>query len=83
MKRLLPLLLAPSLLLAGETYTVKIGDPLNGGKELTQFTNVVQVIRNHDKAEPQCHLIRYVERGKTNEFHAWAVPITITTNKAK
>lgn len=54
---------------ANETYTVKT--------PVWETTNAVQVIRNH---EPGCTLVKYVERGRTNEFHAWAVPVVVTTN---
>jgi len=54
------------------TYTVTVG-----GLDL-KFTNCIAVIQNH---EPGCHLIRYVADGRTNEFHAWAVPIIVSTNQ--
>lgn len=60
-----------SLAATNETYTVKT--------PVWETTNAIQVIRNH---EPGCHSIRYIESGKTNEFHAWAVPIVVITNKA-
>jgi hypothetical protein len=54
----------------GETYTVKT--------PVWETTNAVKVVRNH---EPNCTLVVYVERGATNEFHAWAVPVVVTTNR--
>jgi len=56
-----------------EWYTVEVG----GGLGL-KFTNVVEVVPNH---EPGCQLIKYLgPNGTTNEFHAWAVPIHVSTN---
>ena len=53
--------------------TVEVG----GGLGL-KFTNCVDVVPNH---EPGCHLIKYLgPNGTTNEFHAWAVPIHVSTN---
>lgn len=57
-------------LFSGETYTVKT--------PVWETTNAVKVVRNH---EPNCTLVFYVERGVTNEFHAWAVPVVVTTNR--
>jgi hypothetical protein len=54
------------------TYTVET--------PVWKTSNAVEVIQNH---EPGCHLVRYMVPGFTNafEFHAWAVPVIITTNK--
>lgn len=57
------------------TYTVTV----DGG--LWKHTNVVEVIENHENSTPPCTLIRYVEKGFTNEFHAWAVLVIMETNK--
>ena len=57
-------------LLSAETYTVKT--------PLWETTNAVKVVRNH---EPGCTLIVYVERGSTNDFHAWNTTAVVTTNK--
>lgn len=56
-------------LFSGETYTVKT--------PVWETTNAVKVVRDH---APSCTLVIYVERGVTNEFHAWAVPVMVTTN---
>lgn len=53
-----------------QTYTVKT--------PVWETTNAIQVIWNH---EPSCTLVRYVQNGTTNEFHAWAAPVVVTTNK--
>lgn len=53
-----------------KTYTVKT--------PVWETTNAIKIIPNH---EPGCHLIKYIENDKTNDFHAWGVPIVITTNK--
>lgn len=55
---------------ANETYTVKT--------PVWETTNAVKVVRNH---EPGCTLVVYVQGGRTNEFHAWAVPVKVTTNQ--
>lgn len=55
------------------TYTVKTPG--------WQTTNAIEVIPDHEKAVPPCTLIRYVQDGRTNEFHAWAVPVIVTTNQ--
>lgn len=64
-------LVAVGQILGGETYTVKT--------PVWETTNAVKVVRNH---EPNCTLVIYVNRGVTNEFHAWAVPVVVTTNRA-
>lgn len=82
MKTIIPMLLCASALSAAQpTVTAVVRSPF-GGPELERFTNVVAVVWNHEKREPPCHLIRYVKDGKTNEFHAWMVNVTVTTNKA-
>jgi len=70
MKTTIALLSLLCVAATNETYTVRIP----GWK----FTNVVSVVQNH---EPGCHLVKYVENGMTNDFHAWAVPVVIETNK--
>jgi hypothetical protein len=42
-------------------------------------TNAISAVRH----TPDCTLVVYVENGKTNEFHAWLVPVTIETNKPR
>ncbi len=52
------------------TYTVSVGN-------LFHETNCISVT-NH---EPDCTLVTYInERGQTNEFHAWLVPVKVETN---
>lgn len=80
MKTLLTLLAACAVAHA-ETYTVIIRSQF-AGPELERFTNVVSIAWNHEKKEPPCHLIHYVKDGRTNEFHAWMVNVTVRTNKA-
>ena len=58
--------------LTNQTYTVRT--------QVWETTNAVEVIPNHEKRFPPCTLIRYVENGRTNEFHAWAIPVIVTTN---
>lgn len=70
MKTFIAFIALLSVAATNETYTAKIPG--------WQFTNVVAVVRNH---EPNCHLIRYVQNGATNEFHAWAVPVVVITNR--
>lgn len=41
-----------------------------GGVNLT-ITNVISA----EQHEPACVLIRHIKDGKTNEFHAWSVPV--------
>lgn len=72
--KLILLLSALALAAVAETYTVGIYDW--GNHLLTTFDNVI-LVTNH---EPHCFLIRYVENGKTNDFHAWLVPIKVITN---
>lgn len=55
-----------------ETYTVTVW----AGGEL-KLTNCIAIT----KCTADCTLVRYIERGKTNEFHAWMVPIHVETNK--
>lgn len=77
MKTLLLLALfatAAAVAATNETYNVKVGwtDP-----PLWQQTNCLS-------AEPHsmsCWLIRWVENGKTNEFHAFAVKVSVETNR--
>lgn len=64
---------------ATPTYTVTIRDTWDKDQILWSTTNAIEVT-NH---EATCWLVRYLEHGRTNEFHAWAVPITIETNKPK
>lgn len=40
--------------------------------------DVIDYIPNH---EPNCTLIRYVENGRTNEFHAWLVSVRFENEK--
>lgn len=58
-----------------ETYTVKAGP--------FETTNAVEIIPNHEHRDPPCTLIRYIENGHKVDFHAWAVPVTVTTNKSR
>lgn len=75
-KKLILVLSAIALSVCAETYTVGIYDW--GNHLLTTIDNVI-LVTNH---EPSCFLIRYVDRGgKTNDFHAWLVPIKVVTNK--
>lgn len=55
------------------TYTVQT--------PVWETTNAVAVIIDHEKKVPPCTLILYIEGGKTNAFHAWAVPVVVLTNK--
>ena len=74
MKKLLPLFLAIAAFAEPATnyfYKVTVSD-------LCVFTNVVEVVREH---EAHCHLIRYVSKGATNDFHAWLVPIKVERQK--
>jgi hypothetical protein len=43
-----------------------------GGKVIGTLTNVIQIIPSH---EPNCHLIRSVTKGTTNEFHAFMAEV--------
>lgn len=64
-------------LLAAITMTVTVGVPYGPHGEFLTITNCVQVT-NH---APSCVLVVSVKDGKTNEFHAWAVPVRVETNK--
>lgn len=55
------------------TYTVKT--------PVWETTNAIRIIPDHEKKVPPCTLIVYVENGRTNEFHAWMVPVVVITNK--
>jgi hypothetical protein len=55
-----------------ETYTVTVPS-----LDLV-FRNVIEYPKEHSQ---NCRLVRYVQDGKTNEFHAWMVPIVVGTNK--
>ena len=52
-----------------QTYTVKT--------PVWETEHAIEVLVNH---EPNCTLVRYLKDGLTNEFHAWAVPVVISTN---
>jgi hypothetical protein len=56
------------------TYTVKVGL----GNPMITFTNVVEFPTNHTR---DCILIKFADYGETNEFHAWCVPLILSTNK--
>ena len=56
-----------------QTYTVRC--------VTFETTNAIEVIHDHEKKIPPCTLIRYVENGKTNEYHAWAIAVQVITNK--
>lgn len=53
------------------TYTVTVAG------DLWKHTNCVAILPCTDA----CTLVRYVDNGVTNEFHAWAVPVNVETNK--
>jgi hypothetical protein len=66
-------LASSSVAATNQTYTVKT--------PVWETTNAIAVIRNHAKKVPPCTLIRYVEGGRTNEFHAWACPVVVNNEQ--
>lgn len=62
-----------------ETYTVNAGGMV--------FTNAIAVSTcvGDGKKPTHCTLIRYVGQYGigTNDFHAWMVPVTVTTNRVR
>lgn len=55
-------------------YTIIQGKPEN---PIFKTTNCI----NYYKHADDCYLITYIENSKTNEYHAWVIPITVITNK--
>lgn len=55
------------------TYTVTVGD-------LWTHTNCV-FVGPCPNGDGSCTLVRYVENGATNDFHAWAVRVNVETNR--
>lgn len=55
------------------TYTVDAGG-------VWQHTNCV-FVGECPQGDGTCTLIRYVDNGVTNEFHAWMVPVMVVTNR--
>jgi hypothetical protein len=82
-RRAEPLRIALAFLLAllsvaatNQTYTVKC-------KEIgLTLTNVVSVGPCPQSLDGTCQLVRYCDYGGTNDFHAWLVPLVVSTNKA-
>ncbi len=62
-----------------ETYTVNAGGMI--------FTNAIAVSKcpGDGKLPSNCTLIRYVGQYGigTNDFHAWMVPVLVTTNRVR
>ncbi len=61
-----------------QTYTVFITFPQQK-EEIWRHTNCLSVSR----CSTDCTLVRYLEGGKTNDFHAWMVNVHVITNSTK
>lgn len=67
-----------SVAATNKTYTANIW--IDGDSVIT-FTNCIKIQEDHEKKIPPCTLITHIVDGKTNEFHAFAVPVIVFTNK--
>jgi len=56
-------------------YTVTVGD----GPNAWEMTNCIDAVLHTN----DCYLIRWVEGGITNEFHAWMVKVKIEKQEGK
>lgn len=74
MKAILAAICAALCVASAETYTVTVrgGD----GSVWMSWSNCVSAVQH----EPNCWLIQWVDSGRTNEFHAWAARVNVTTN---
>jgi hypothetical protein len=76
MKKIIVIFLSSYSAAAASTniaFTVTVGDIKY---PLWKSTNCLSVSLHTNN----CYLIKYVENGKTNEFHAWMVPVKIEKN---
>ena len=71
--------LLPLLCVAATNQTLTVSVSMEG-QEVWRHTNCVFVGKCPQSTDNTCILVKYVDGGKTNDFHAWLATVKVSTN---